>query len=183
MMPVGYMAKYVCSKPESLKAARVKNIFSVSGCMSTNFTDYKHVDYYNGLWFFNSPEEIRDLAVERFIKIRGTLLFYYEAYEVEFDGSRWVPYSPDPTLLPVSAIRPRSMQFAGFDVVTFSADYGPECSPLSCNSLAELVSANEHCLLASFDEAEQRIADGSLRLPTEPGPFRIFAVYSVDRGQ
>jgi hypothetical protein len=67
----------------------------------------------------------------------------------------------------------------GFDVVTFWAGNAPECSPLSCNSLAEKLPTNTHCLLASFEEARMRLEDGTL-LSGEAGPYRIFAVYSVD---
>ena len=179
MMPVGYMAKHLRPKPEFLKAPWVTDIYSVSGCISENFADSKYVNYFNGFWFFNSLDEIRDLSIEYSIARHGTSLFYYEAYEAEFDGKRWLPYAPDPTLI-TEIVPPRRKHLKGFDVVTFSMHVGPECSPLSCNSLAEHVPTNEHCLLDSFKDAEQRIDDGTLTLRSEPGPFRIFAVYTVD---
>ena len=50
------------------------------------FDDY--VDYWkhNGFWLFDSPEIIHNLAQENSINLAGTMLFYYEVYEKEFDG-------------------------------------------------------------------------------------------------
>jgi hypothetical protein len=66
----------------------------------------------------------------------------------------------------------------GYDVVTFSVGTSAECSPLSCCSLATEVETNEHCLLPSFERAQRLLNEGRFD-NTEPGPFRIFAVYSV----
>jgi hypothetical protein len=55
----------------------------------------------------------------------------------------------------------------------------PECSPLSCNSLAAAITFNRHCLFESLDQAKQSLETGQFD-NSEPGPFRIFAVYTVD---
>jgi len=67
----------------------------------------------------------------------------------------------------------------GFDIATFSVGTSPECSPLSCNALAAEIKTNCHCLLDSFDEAKQSLESGKFK-HSEPGPFRIFAVYSAE---
>lgn len=66
----------------------------------------------------------------------------------------------------------------GYDVVTFSTGNSAECSPLSCNSVAREVGTNEHCLLICLEEAKRLLEEGKFK-NSEPGPFRIFAVYSV----
>ena len=66
-------------------------------------------------------------------------------------------------------------------MVTFNSGAGPGCSPLSCNALAAEVPTNRHCLLQSFEAAMQAIESGRFA-HTEPGPFRIIAVYSVGTG-
>ena len=71
------------------------------------------------------------------------------------------------------------MQLQGFDVVSFNVRTNPECSPLSCNGVAEKVHTNTHCLFESFDEAKTNLNNGAFK-NAEPGPYRIFAVYSVD---
>jgi len=68
----------------------------------------------------------------------------------------------------------------GFDVVSFSQQNSPECSPLSCNALAQSTPVNRHCLLATFEDAVTALEAGRFD-NSEPGPFRIFAVYSVPR--
>ena len=59
MFPAGYMAKRVAARPDWLPAARVSSIYSVSGCISKDFTDYIKFWKHNGYWLFDSP----DLAV------------------------------------------------------------------------------------------------------------------------
>jgi len=56
---------------------------------------------------------------------------------------------------------------------------GPECSPLSCNSLAESIRTNSHCLFDTFEEARTAVNSGQFN-KCEPGALRILAVFSVD---
>lgn len=178
MIPVGYMAKRVSKKTDWLKSARVADIYSVSGCISEDFADYINYWKHNGYWLFDSPGVIKNLSKENSIQLEGASLFYYEAYEKEFDGERWRSYGPEPTIA-TNVVLPSAKRLEGFDVVTFYARTSPECSPLSCNSLAENLRTNDHCLFGSFDEAETNIKNGAFS-GCEPGALRIFAVYSVD---
>ena len=178
MIPVGYMAKRVHKKPDWLKAAQVIDIYSVAGCISEDFADYIKYWKHNGYWFFDSPEVIRSIARENSIELEGTSLFYYEAHEREFDGESWQAL-PAETPFPTNVAPPLLKKLEGFDVVTFSAGTSPECSPLSCNSLAEDLCTNEHCLFSSFEEAETNVKDGAFN-QAEPGPYRILSVYSVN---
>lgn len=77
------------------------------------------------------------------------------------------------------SVLPAERALEGYDVVTFSVRTSAECSPLSCNSLAAEVQTNQHCLLASLEQARQLLEDGKFK-NTEPGPYRIFAVYSTE---
>ena len=176
MIPAGYMAKRVYQKPDYLKTAQVQDIYSVSACISGYFANYISLWKHNGYWLFDSPEIILALAQENLIDLAATTLFYYEVYELEFDGKNWNAYAPN---FAVNVIPPPSKKLEGFDVVTFFAKSSPECSPLSCNSMADEVPTNAHCLLASFEEAEELLNKGVFH-NSEPGPYRIFSVYSVD---
>lgn len=178
MTPAGYMAKRVQKRPDWPEAPHVAEIYSVSGCLSENFADYISYWRHNGYWFFDSPEIIRTVAEKNAIQLEGTPLFYYEAYEMEFDGAAWHPYSPEPSF-PTNVVSPAKKRLEGFDVVTFYVRTNPECSPLSCNSMASELHTNAHCLFDSFEEAETSLNDGKLK-DAEPGPYRIFSVYSVD---
>jgi hypothetical protein len=68
---------------------------------------------------------------------------------------------------------------AGFDVVTSVTRNSPECSPLSCNSLANEIQTNSYCLLPDFDTAKRLIETRRFK-NSEPGPYRIFAVYTLE---
>jgi hypothetical protein len=178
MIPVGYMAKRVHLKPDWLQAPQVVDIYSVSNCQSEDFADYIPYWKHNGYWFFDSPEIIKSVAREHSIQLVGTSLFYYEVHEMEFDGESWHPFSPEPSF-PTHVVPRPNKHLEGFDVVNFTARNSPECSGLSCNSLAKDLHTNAHCLFTSFSEAEMNVSEGAFN-KSEPGPYRIFSVYSVD---
>lgn len=172
------MAKHVANRPEWLKVPHVQDIYSLSNCVSNNFADYIPYWKHNGYWLLDSPDIIRSVARENSISLAGTLLFYYEAYEKEFDGKSWQAYKPEQSI-PTNVSIPLEKKLEGFDVASFFVRTSPECSGLSCNSLAEQLPTNSHCLLASFEEAETLVGNGAFN-DSEPGPYRIFAVHTVN---
>lgn len=172
------MAKSVSKRPAWLKSSRVSDIYSVSGCISENFANYIPYWQHNGWWLFDSPEVIRRVARENSINLDNMSLFYYEAFENEFDHGAWRPIVPE-SAFKTNVSTPVARTLAGFDIVTFVANNAPECSPLSCNSLAETIQTNEHCLFGSFKEAEAVIQSGAFN-ESEPGPRRIFSVFSAE---
>jgi hypothetical protein len=95
-------------------------------------------------------------------------LFYYEAHEMEFDGLIWRPFAPESSIT-TNIKLPSQRQLEGFDVVTFFAGNAPECSPLSCNGLADSIPTNCHCLLDSLELAELCLNAGKFA-GGEPGP-------------
>jgi hypothetical protein len=178
MIPVGYMAKRVYKTTDWLLPSKVVDVYSVSGHISEDFADYINYWKHNGYWFFNPPEIIRTIAVKEPVPLEGTSFFYYESYELEFDGTSWQAYTPEPSF-PTNVALPTEKQLEGFDVVTFYSRAAPECSPLSCNGMAKELPTNAHCLFASFEEAEANVKKGAFN-NSEPGPYRIFSVYSID---
>jgi hypothetical protein len=178
MVPAGYMAKRVAERPDWLAAERVSSIYSVSGCISKNFTDeYYKLWKHNGYWLFDSPAVIVEIARENAIDLAGTVLFYYEIYELDFDEGEWMRFEPVASFGTNVSV-PQAKVLEGYDVVSFSCETSPECSPLSCNHVAAKVETNSRCLLHSFEQARQLLEDGAFD-HTEPGPYRILAVYSV----
>jgi hypothetical protein len=107
-------------------------------------------------------------------------LFYYEAHELQYDdaSSKWVSFEPDPAF-ETNVQPPPTSSLEGFDVTAFSAGTLPECSPLSCNRLAADIATNSHCLFPTFESAIRALEEGRFK-NTEPGPYRIIGVYSVD---
>jgi hypothetical protein len=179
MIPAGYIAKHIANRPEWLKAEHVTDIYSVSSCVSDDFADFINYWKHNGFWLFDSPAIIQEVAREHALDLTQTSLFYYEVHELEFDQDEnsWRPFTPEPSFT-TQIIPPATKNLEGYDIVTFYVGSSPECSPLSCNSLACEVETNQHCLFASFDQAKAMLEQGKFK-NTEPGPCRIFAVYSV----
>ena len=179
MLPLGYMAKRIAIRPEWLKATGVDEILSVSSCCSDDFTDWINYWRHNGYWFFNNPSVILAIAKDHGIDLQNCRWFYYEGHEAAYDDDArsWVPYSSEDSFSTLVE-RPANAVLRGYDVVTYSGGNSAECSPLSCNHMAEEVSTNRYCLLDSFERAYQlteqrRFAD------CEPGPYRIIAVYEI----
>lgn len=181
MTPAGYLYKIVASRPDWLGAGAVIDICSISGCISRPAADFIRHWKHNGYWLFNSPAVMDEIAKDAHIDLLPAKLFYYEVHEEEFDDrtSSWRKFEPETSFV-TRVHEPRGKRRLGYDVATFYAGAAPECSPLSCNSLAEERPVNEHCLFASFDQAKQAIEDGAFA-NTEPGPYRIFAVYAPER--
>lgn len=173
MIPVGYMLKKVVQKPDWLDGINIQDIYSFSGCVSEFFADYVNFWKHNGWWLFDSPAVIQALAAEHNIDTAGHQFFYYEVYEREYDekDKTWKEFSPEKSFV-TNVQAPSEKKLEGFDVVT------GRCSPLSCNGLAKDVTVNQHCLLATFEEAKAGLENGILD-KGEPGPYRIFAVYSI----
>lgn len=179
MIPAGYMAKFVADRPDWLGAAGVKDICSVSACVSSYFAEDCHNAWrHNGFWLFDSIDIIQEIAAMKSLDLTGARFFYYEVYERQFDneGREGALQAPDHAYA-TNVTVPEVKTLRGFDVVTFYAGAGPECSPLSCNNLALEISVNQHCLLPSLDEAIAHLKRGAFK-DCEPGPCRIFSVYS-----
>ncbi len=180
MVAMGYLYKQIVPPPAWLNASQVREVCSVSGCMSPVFADYVGFWRHNGYWLFDAPAIMQDIAREAEVSLTGMRLFYYEAFADEFDapGKRWASFVPNEGG-PVPDVRiPENRRLLGFDVVTFFARSTPECSPLSCNGLAEHIPTNEYCLFPTFTAARDALESGAFD-NSEDGPFRILAVYEV----
>ncbi|MBS0240978.1 MAG: hypothetical protein JSS20_02290 [Proteobacteria bacterium] len=180
MIPAGYLFKRVEARPDWLGVpGRPQRIFSMCGHISPDFADYVDFWRHNGFWLFDSPDIIEAVAADHGIELTGLTCFYYEEHEQQFDteADRWLPVVPEKSFL-TSVERPSAATLEGFDIVTFSGGTAPECSPLSCNSIAEEVAVNDRCLFDTFDEARRALESGLFR-NAEPGPCRIVAVHTV----
>ena len=155
-----------------MKANGVEDIYSASGCISKDFADYITFWKHNGYWFFDSPEVIEQVARDQSIDLTGTTMFYYEVYGRQFDDEKelWCPYQSDQSFT-TKILLPECKILSGFDVVTSVTRNSPECSPLSCNSLANEIQTNSYCLLPDFETAKRLIETGRFN-NSEPGPLQ-----------
>ena len=178
MVPVGYMLKIVNPKPDWLKIENVLDLYCVNGFFSPDFVDYIKFWKHNGYWLFDSPKILSAVAQEGNVDVSNCRLFFYEAYEYQYneDDRTWESFSYEKSFT-TDIVLPKIKNLEGFDVLNFTAQARPECSLLSCCPIAS-VPVNEHCLLNTFEEAKKHIEDGKFE-NVEPGPFRIFAVYTL----
>jgi hypothetical protein len=179
VIAVGYLFKRMALRPEWIKKPTVKDIYSVSNHGSEDFADYIKYWKHNGWWLFNRPSDIEEIIQNERVDQCALTLFYFEVFHQEYDGikKRWSAVEPDPAFV-TEIDKPLNSRREGFDVVSYSVGNLPECSPLCCNSLADEIDVNEHCLIDSFETAKALLESGRFD-NSEPGPFRIFAVYTV----
>ena len=189
MIPVGYMYKKIAivADLDWFQSDSVKDIYSVSGCVSSDFCDYINYWKHNKFWFFDTPAIMEGIATNESLDLSSMVLLYYEVYEEEYNDKTncWQPLAPesfvDPSWL-TNMILPKEKQLKGFDVVSYSIPSSHEHSPLSCNHLFETIPVNRHCLFETFDEAKNALNRGAFAYPhCEPGPYRIIAVHTVLR--
>jgi hypothetical protein len=177
MTPAGYLLKRVVPAPPWVCARPGASVCSLSGCVSEAFANYVPKWRHNGYWLFDRPEIALEIAAEDGIDASGLALFYYEVHEQQFveDRRAWQTFAPNDAF-PTNVIRPAGFERLGWDVVTFSSNASPECSPLTCCGLAGAADANDFCLLASDEDARSKLESGFFD-GSEPGPFRIFSVW------
>lgn len=183
MIPLGYMLKSVTTPaPGWMNAPNVTAVHSLSNCVSEDFADYIRLWQHNGWWLFDTPSTVRDAARACGLDPDAFGLFYYEAFDRQYDdeAGTWRPFAPEGAFQP-KVSPPSNATLSGFDVVTFLAGTSPECSPLSCNALADSLPVNAYCLFDSFEGARAALEGGAFK-NSEPGPFRIVAVYSIKAG-
>lgn len=180
MIDQGYMAKHIAARTEWLTAPGVKDIYSVSNCLSEDFCDYIDSWRFNGYWFFDSPEIIREVAKSKNVDLAGTTLLYYRGHDQQWDEAAhaWTPCGPS-SGMQTRVTPPADASLVGYDVVCYTMNSMHECSPLSCNGIASNLAVNEHCLLDTLGAAISHLERGAFD-NSEPGPFRIQEVSLVD---
>lgn len=189
MLPAGYLLKHIVPPPGwlSQRPSGINDVCSVSGCVNDNVVDVQRAWQHNGFGLANNPDVLASLATDAGVDLSDATLFYYAAYEREmesdgwtFDAANWRPRSAAQSAAVVDDVQvPNADTTAllGYDVAVFG-DF-LEHSPLSCNSIAERLPVNVHCLLPSLDEALRAIDAGAFGGGCEEGVYTIFAVYRV----
>lgn len=180
MIPAGYMYKRISPRLEWLKCSHVTKVYSVSGCISSDFTNYISYWKHNKYWFFNAPEDMHSIIEQEKLTDEFELLFY-ELYEKEFDEEQqtWQEITGEESF-GYDMKRPVEKEFLGYDIVSYSVGTSHECSPLSCNRLCQEVQVNEYCLLDDFDYAI-KVTESLNEEKGEPGPYRITAVNRIGK--
>lgn len=173
MIDAGYFPKRLVPNDELTKALKVRDICSVSECVSRGPEGWIEHWLHNELGWFNRIPDA--LAVVPANQREAFRLFAYRIHpEVFHGGSRLelvLPADVHPEPIPDAFER------LGFDSVNRSVELtvGFECSPLSCNYMAAEMKVNEHCLFDSLGEAIAGATRFSIEQP-EPGDYYVIEV-------
>lgn len=179
MIDGGYFPKRILGRPEWLEAPAVREICSVSECMSPGPPNWVERWLHNELGWFNRREDA--LAVIPPGCEREYRLFAFRIYpEVFTEGERVPLVLPgDVDAEPI----PPTFRSLGFDCANRSLPdvLSLECSPLSCNNMAGDFEVNEFCLFSTFEQAVTAAERFSREQP-EPGDYYVIEVLEEPRG-
>ena len=182
MIPAGFNAKIIKPREAWLGNSSVTQILSVSGCISKDAVDFTTTLRLGNQWLlYNSDEALDEAIAGESVDASRLRRFFYDMHDQEFDEGKWVQLKDMPT----QVVKPKGgYSLKGFDVVCFSAGADPECSPLSCNALAETIEVNQFCLLETSEYALRVAQEIDHDGEYEPGPYRVMSVWEkeADRG-
>jgi hypothetical protein len=173
MIDAGFFAKRVAQKPESLQASAVREICSVSECISSGPEKWIELWLHNDLgWFNRIADALRVIPAGEESHYR---VFAYRLYPEVFTKSGRMRLVIPPNVEP----EPISGDFRrlGFDSAnkSMASVLGLECSPLSCNYMADELPANEFCLFADLSDAIAAAERFAAEQP-EPGDYYVVEV-------
>jgi hypothetical protein len=176
MIDGGYFPKLIANRPKELDAACVREIASVSHCISSGPENWIDHWRHNELGWFNTVADAMSV-VPKAERARYRLFAYRLEPFAYRQGDRIDIVIP--TDVRPDAIGPEFVE-RGFDAVSKSMEriLGLECSPLSCNYLAAEVPANEFCLFPSRDAAAAAAQSFSIEQP-EPGDYYVIQVLEL----
>jgi hypothetical protein len=171
----GFFPKATLASPDWLAAPAVREIASVSCCLSPApdgwITHWRH----NALGFYASEAAALSVCTDKSIAFD---LYAYLLYPLRGMDGHAEPFAPAVT----AGAPPADYIFLGYDIVTQSTSDFFECSPLSCNGAAAAFGANAFCLLDGEAEAVQAmLAMSEPAAGFEPGPCHLFQVYRKPR--
>jgi hypothetical protein len=167
---IGYVSKQLTPPPPNFEPTGLREIASVSNCIADRPDGWVTLWRHNDWFLYDSPELAREVAQEC-AAYRWPVVAYL-AHPMEFGPDGEVPISITTTARPM----PEYFHLLGWDVVSRSVTREFECSPLSCNGLANEVQVNELCLL----DSEAGAIDFARRCATEqpePGNYSVIEVW------
>ena len=170
---VGYFPKHLHPPPRFLSEVGVKEVGSVSRCIAAGPAGWYDEGKNNEWGCFNDPDTAWSVVPHE--HRADYRLYGYEVYPVEYLERE--AHSLEIAPLDVTPLG-GAFSPVGWDAVSRSAGQDFECSPLSCNSMAEWFPVNEYCLVDSFDA--HTLAATAERDGCEPGPYLVVNVWRRD---
>lgn len=166
---VGFFPKLTYCDLDWLGVDSVKEIASVSCCISQAPEGWIERWQHNEFGFYDSEETARQAAGED----PSFDLYAYKLYPFScLDEEMEIESVPARGI-----VIPEDYRFLGFDIVTRSTGATFECSPLSCNHGAREIPVNEFCLIQDREAAYAALQKICKSGNYEPGPYYLFEVY------
>jgi hypothetical protein len=171
--PGGFFAKRIAPKPDGMHAPGVREICSVSQCISSGPDDWIKHWLHNELGWFNRISDAMKVVPRGQEAVYR--LFAYRVHPEIFRAGGRVSFVLPDDVRPEPI--PGEFRSLGFDSASKSMEsvLGLECSPLSCNSMAAEFSTNEFCLYPGLDEAIAG-AERFAAEQAEPGDYYVVEV-------
>ena len=167
---IGYFPKKTAKRPEWLEVPHVEEVCSVSDCISSGPDGWIDHWTHNAFWAYDSPDAAWSVVPANQADFD---LYAWRIFPVRFTDEH-----DEPLELPHLDVAPLPPTFIrlGFDAVSRHLDSTFECSPLSCNSMAQEIPVNRFCLVETESEAF-RVAREFARTEPEPGPYFLIEVW------
>jgi hypothetical protein len=173
MIDAGYFPKLVGALPDCITAPGVREICSASTCISVAPEGWAFRWRHNEFGWFNTIEDAWSVVPDgdrpryRLFAYRIAPTLYRKGDPVELSiatGVKPTPISSNFTSLGYDAISKSMESVLGF-----------ECSPLSCNLMANEMPVNAYCLFRTEDEATAGAKRFSIDQP-EPGDYYVVEI-------
>lgn len=173
---IGYFPKRYLARPDWLAGEHIREVCSVSECMASGPEGWLEKWVHNDMWAYNSVHDAWSVALEE-AEADAWRMYAYKLFPLEFSG-----WERRPLTIPHLPVEPLPPDFfsLGFDVVSRSQGAMFECSPLSCNRLADEVAVNQYCLASTLEQAVA-VAGEFAREEPEPGPYVVLEVLRTEK--
>ncbi len=170
---IGFFPKLTAPAPAWLGNPSVREICSVSQCISAGPADWINHWKHNAFGFYDTEALAREIIGQSSARFD---LYAYRLFPLRCLGQQIesIPLDNHP---PENLPLPGHYDFLGYDIVTKSGPDFFECSPLSCNNGAAKYAVNPFCLIDSQTEAARIWQEISRAGSYEPGPYYLFEVY------
>ncbi len=174
---VGFFPKLTQPADAWLGNESVREVCSVSNCISAGPEDWVNQWQHNELGFYDSESLAQGVAGEAAHRFD---LYAYRLFPVRcLTGA--VETFPLDTASTAAQHLPPDYTFLGYDIVTRASSSFFECSPLSCNAAAREYPVNQYCLIDDLDVAYKSLLAICAQDVYEPGPYYLFEVHRKKR--
>lgn len=171
---IGYFPKKTMKQNGLSKNPAVKEICSVSTCISEGPNDWINKWKHNDWWYYDT-ESIAMEVIEDSKNLYD--IYAYKVLPIVFDGGIEKPIDVKTT----AKENLGEYELLGYDVISRFTGNEFGCSPLSCNYGCDTYEVNRFCLIDRLDDVwricKEIAKDSKEKNKWEPGPYYLIEVY------